>query len=1282
MKTTTDFQLVEVEKLIPYVNNARTHSKEQIAKLRSSLREFGFVNPIIIDKNYNVIAGHGRLLAAKEEGMKEIPCVYVDYLTEAQKKAYILADNRMALDAGWDDELRLVLTKKIVNLCNINSFFWLFIQNNYKTIDKKEILCYPILRKTKFSLYIIHLGLILCEVGFMKYKRLISIFSAIAIMCSGLSFPSTFNDYSINAEADFSLKDSYPNSANYIADCIIFGFINPNSGNYSTSFIKYSDVMDKAFSYEQLANNVMQDEGIVISSALWDTFSKILSGKISSGEVRQEQIYEAFLMDYLTFSEGSTENSTTLDKMGAFADKTMKYEDKILQQLLEKGIASDEKDLANLIEQSDSLNDKKIVEAMKELDWEKELAGYVEIADGITEVATNAADYFEALTKALALKEVNDERIVFLKSMAEVASDNKAFQTAVENIIETIESSYAELSLQEATDTMGAFAWDKCWDSIKKQIPCFSVYDNAHDALNYIFNSDSLSENNIRIIMQYTVGQYARQVLMAAHTTYQAEITDEHAAAFVEAYKNYLAYQGYSSEWAKEFVEDVPFSSDAVVDEWLTKLNSDINYCSNCIVIVNNTVKLYDKKIYDYDENDSSDDNNIESTFNGHSYQIFDSSMTWNEAKAYCENLGGHLVSITSQEEQAYITELLNSHDNTKNCYWIGLSGSKDNWQWVDNETDEYYNWAPNEPNNQDSRESYVHLFGNVWTGGKGIKEIGQWNDASNDGAGYSHDFYALDNFGFICEWDNTTNLTEPPMIFNEHSYQIFDVSMTWSEAEAYCEDLGGHLVSITTQEEQKAIEELLESGTRNNYWIGAMKDSNNGWNWVTGEDFKYQNWGNNQPDNFHDIENALMIYRNTNPKDIKASKFGAWNDLRDDGTCNGESFFGVENFGFICEWDNTTNSGEIESSEISGDCNNDGTFSVTDVVLLKKWILSVPNTTLANWKAADFYEDNQLNVFDLCLMKQKLIETTKIEKSGAIIIRTAEDLYNVRNNLSADYIIANDIDLTGYDWIPIGTLDHPFTGSIDGKGYTITGLSIDIQKSDSNYEAAGLFGVINGGNISQIKLENVSIYMDVNWDSKSFCYVGGIAGEIYSTKINKSSVTGNLEAKGTNKTFARVGGICASSVSNSEVFDCFVNAQLKADADSANTMAGGIVTWLDKSTINNCIAFGNILASNKHSYVYSGGINASGTGSSVNNCISMVNSIITSGSSRYVHPVSNFASINNCLSANDIEANFTSNNNVILIERNDAVKQEIYENLGWDLITTWILTKNGIYLR
>lgn len=115
-KTTTEMQLVSIDKLVPYVNNARTHSAEQITKLRSSLREFGFVNPIIIDREFNIIAGHGRLMAAKEEGINEVPCVFVDYLTDAQKKAYILADNRMAMDAGWDEELLKIEMEELQNL--------------------------------------------------------------------------------------------------------------------------------------------------------------------------------------------------------------------------------------------------------------------------------------------------------------------------------------------------------------------------------------------------------------------------------------------------------------------------------------------------------------------------------------------------------------------------------------------------------------------------------------------------------------------------------------------------------------------------------------------------------------------------------------------------------------------------------------------------------------------------------------------------------------------------------------------------------------------------------------------------------------------------------------------------------------------------------------------------------------------------------------------------------------------------------------------------------------
>jgi DNA modification methylase len=108
MNTTERFEKVSVDKLIPYARNSRTHSKEQILQLRASLREFGFVNPVLCDKDYNILAGHGRVMAAKEEGIAEVPCVFVEHLSEAQRRAYILADNRLAMNAGWDADMLAV----------------------------------------------------------------------------------------------------------------------------------------------------------------------------------------------------------------------------------------------------------------------------------------------------------------------------------------------------------------------------------------------------------------------------------------------------------------------------------------------------------------------------------------------------------------------------------------------------------------------------------------------------------------------------------------------------------------------------------------------------------------------------------------------------------------------------------------------------------------------------------------------------------------------------------------------------------------------------------------------------------------------------------------------------------------------------------------------------------------------------------------------------------------------------------------------------------------------
>ena len=110
------YKTVKTSSLIPYARNSRTHSEQQVSKIAASIKEFGFLNPVIIDDNSGIVAGHGRVLAAQKLGMAELPVIEASHLTDAQRRAYVIADNRLALDAGWDDEMLRVEFAELVDM--------------------------------------------------------------------------------------------------------------------------------------------------------------------------------------------------------------------------------------------------------------------------------------------------------------------------------------------------------------------------------------------------------------------------------------------------------------------------------------------------------------------------------------------------------------------------------------------------------------------------------------------------------------------------------------------------------------------------------------------------------------------------------------------------------------------------------------------------------------------------------------------------------------------------------------------------------------------------------------------------------------------------------------------------------------------------------------------------------------------------------------------------------------------------------------------------------------
>lgn len=139
---------------------------------------------------------------------------------------------------------------------------------------------------------------------------------------------------------------------------------------------------------------------------------------------------------------------------------------------------------------------------------------------------------------------------------------------------------------------------------------------------------------------------------------------------------------------------------------------------------------------------------------------------------------------------------------------------------------------------------------------------------------------------------------------YNGHSYKLFDSGMTWTEAENYCESQGGHLITINDQNEQSGVEALISGGSKNAYWIGCKLNSANQMTWVTGEKMAYSNWADNEPDNYNGQQGYGLIEAKANDE---RNFVGKWGDLQNDGeSWDHYDFWGLKNFGFICEWDVT----------------------------------------------------------------------------------------------------------------------------------------------------------------------------------------------------------------------------------------------------------------------------------------------------------------------------------------------------------------------------------------
>lgn len=275
-------------------------------------------------------------------------------------------------------------------------------------------------------------------------------------------------------------------------------------------------------------------------------------------------------------------------------------------------------------------------------------------------------------------------------------------------------------------------------------------------------------------------------------------------------------------------------------------------------------------------------------TYNGHRYALYFTNISWEDARKYCISIGGHLATLTSQEEHDKTYE-----ESGGNYVWIG--GYRDSsyvWYWVTDEEWDYTNWDEGEPNNSSNVVGNEYCA-TLWYGGL-------WNDLNSENL--------LEQNGFICEWDDMRDdgegvpdgLDKPLdekvspisiITYGGHIYKLYDEILKWTEARAYCESIGGHLATVTSEEENSVLIDLMKNGDCSTYWLGAGIGSEN-WMWITESDqynFRYTNFKENLPSS----------YKETNYLQINTT--GLWT-VSPNVIITSDGNLVKQNVGFICE--------------------------------------------------------------------------------------------------------------------------------------------------------------------------------------------------------------------------------------------------------------------------------------------------------------------------------------------------------------------------------------------
>ena len=423
------------------------------------------------------------------------------------------------------------------------------------------------------------------------FKKIISIILSLAILAG------VFSALPISASAassDFSSADDYA------AYCLTNGNTDINTGITTGAPIAASAVVYDTI-FEIVAEEVIEDGGLVFNSVYWQNLKNALDFDFGNIVNFEESIYTLLLLDFLNCNAESKEYETHLLKT------SRKFSHAIYKDILDYSADTYHEEFRDIIASQDKED---LVPFCQKYGYIRKLESFGKITDTIDEISKNATEYYKNLSKALAVQEVSQAQIDYLVSLKAQASGNKHFVNAVNQVIEWYESSYATLALDTGISTMGKYAVNATFDCAIKAYPPLEAtikgLKTYTKGLNWLFNSDDLSENNLKMIFLYIINSYAITAMQQARETYRNDPTDENASSFVNQFLSFLNFEIYASNHTKGFISSAIF--DGVVNKiknlisdsgelsyanFQSRIDADIAYFQNFSKVTNTLYDMY-----------------------------------------------------------------------------------------------------------------------------------------------------------------------------------------------------------------------------------------------------------------------------------------------------------------------------------------------------------------------------------------------------------------------------------------------------------------------------------------------------------------------------------------------------------------------------------------------------------------------------------------------------------------------------------------------------------------